>query len=598
MITGDCLNIQGTGSMGDSPKTLDEIRSGACNAILLALTVLAALGGGASVLRAVEQGWKPIMGVHIALVLVLIAATFGRHHLTLSARATIVTAVPFIIAVGGIVAYGRGNGAMMFFISSCVLAGCFFSRRAALGVVGLCVSALAAIYIGDRLGILDLPTGPATYDMSIISWLALGVGLVTAAAAPIIGLSALLQSLDAERRRADEAARVRADFLAHMSHELRTPMGGLIGMAEVLKGTRLDDHQQAAVATLLRAGRNLLTVLNDVLDFSKFETGNVPIEKRPFRISESIRNTCAPFETAAAQKGLGLIIEIPARLQDEVIGDDHRISHVLSNLIDNAIKFTAQGIVTVRVAQEPRADGDLTLLYAVSDTGIGLSAAQIDRIFEPFVQADASTSRKYGGSGLGLAICRKLVEAMGGDISVTSHLGTGATFAFQVPVSAAAATPHNQSKTPPLIGLSDLNAPRPDGNRTLHLLVAEDDPHMQTLVDIMLPRMGYVVTVVHDGVAAVAAARAHTYDCIVMDMHMPVMDGPEAMRAIHAAEAEKGLSRRTPIIALTADLISDHVRGFLEAGADVVVAKPVDWSILDARIQALAGERVSTAEPA
>jgi signal transduction histidine kinase/CheY-like chemotaxis protein len=571
--------------MGGAPKTLHEIRSEACNVILIALTALAIPAAATSLLRGLEQGWQPVMGVHIALVLILIWASLRRRHLSLFIRAGVVTGVPFVIALGGLLAYGRGTGVVMFFVSSCVLAGCFFNRRAALGVVALSVAALLTIYASHFFGVLDLPVSPSAYDMSPLSWLALSAGFVAAGVAPIIGLSALLESLEAERKRADEAVKVRSDFLAHMSHELRTPMAGLIGMAEALRGTRLEDQQQTLVTNLLRAGRNLLSVLNDLLDFSKFEGGNVPIERRRFAISETIKDTCGVFETRAAQKGIKLAVELPPHLQDDVIGDSHRLSHVLSNLIDNAIKFTEQGTITVRADQETGGGGALILECSVIDTGIGLSAAQIAQIFEPFTQADMSISRKYGGSGLGLAICRKLMEAMGGEITAASRPGSGSTFTIRLPLVPQVPPPAaTHTVQPPLTAPPEARRRNPD--KALRLLVAEDDANMQVLVDIMLPRMGYVVTVVRDGAAAVEAAGAQSYDCIIMDMHMPVMDGPEAMRTIHQAEALRG-TPRTPMIALTADLIPEHVRAFLAAGADAVVGKPVDWGALEARIQQL-----------
>ena len=222
---------------------MDDIRSDACNVILLTLTALAVPAAGASLLRSIEQGWVPVMGLHIVVLLLLGWTTLRRHRLSLAFRGTIVTAVPFAIAVGGMLTYGRGNGTLMFFISSCVVAGCFFPRRIALGVVALCVITLTTIFFGYRSGAIAMPYDPGSYDLSVLSWLTLVAGFIFAAAAPIIGLSALLQSLESERQRADEAVKVRSDFLAHMSHELRTPMAGLIGMAEVLKGTRLDAQQ-------------------------------------------------------------------------------------------------------------------------------------------------------------------------------------------------------------------------------------------------------------------------------------------------------------------------------------------------------------------
>lgn len=564
------------------PKTLTEIRSAACNSILVTVTALTVIGAGASLLRMLEIGWQPMMGGHVLLALALVVTTLGRKHLSLAVRAGAVTAVPYIVAAGGVLAYGRGNGVAMFFVSSCVVAGCFFNLRVALGVVGLCLATVAAIFAGTHAGVIALPINPAATDISALSWLVFATALVVAVVTPLMGLHALLTSLDAERQRTADALRVRADFLAQMSHELRTPMAGLMGLAEALRGTRLDDTQKSYVTGLIGAGRNLFAVLNDLLDFAKFASGKVPIENAPFSLSETVRSTAAAFAPIAAEKGLTLDVELAPQLHDTLVGDAHRIGHVLANLIDNAIKFTPKGSVSVRVAQTPRTDGRLTLICAVIDTGIGMSPEVSAKIFEPFTQADTSISRRYGGTGLGLAICKKLVDAMEGTITVNARPGAGASFIFQIPLAPQTGSVRHGS------------LPRKNA-RELRILVAEDDKHMQMLVEIMLPRMGYAVTLVRDGAAAVQAATAEAYDCIVMDMHMPVMNGADAMRAIHAGEHTRG-AKRTPVLVLTADLIPEHVKSFIEAGADAIVGKPVDWSVLDAKIQELTAAPAATAQ--
>ena len=470
----------------------------------------------------------------------------------------------------------------MFFISSCVVAGCFFSRRAAIGVVVLCVATLAAIYAGYRLDLLDMPVNPGSYDMTPLSWLALIIGFLAAGIAPIIGLSALLQSLETERVRADDAVKVRSDFLANMSHELRTPMTGIMGMADGLKGTPLNPQQQTLVANLTLSGRNLLAVLNDLLDFTKFETGRVAVEKLPFHVSDLIRNTCAVFDARAAQKGLTLKVELPTGLYDDVTGDSFRIGQVLSNLVDNAIKFTAEGAVIVHVEQRADTDGRLMLICAVTDSGIGIPPDKIERIFDPFIQADMSISRAYGGSGLGLAICRKLADALGGDISVVSQQGKGAVFTMRVPVERQIAGMEARPPAPRAASSPDVRK----ATAPLRLLVADDDANMRTLASIMLPPRGFEVTVAEDGAAALEAACRGGYDCILIDMHMPVMNGPAVMRALQKFEAENS-ARPTPMIALTADVVPEHVRAFLEAGAKAVTAKPVEWDKLEAVIRQL-----------
>ncbi|MGE3335813.1 MAG: ATP-binding protein [Rhodospirillaceae bacterium] len=574
--------------MGSTAKTLHDIRSDACNAILATLTLLAIPAVGFSLLRGVEQGWRPIMGLHVALLLILLATTAFRKKLSLTLRASIVTIVPYLVATSGIIAFGRGNGVMMFYISAIVVAGCFFERRVALGVVALCVASIAALYSGYRMDLLPIPISPSSFDMTPLSWTAFSVGFLAAGIAPLIGLSALLRSLDAERKRADEAAKVRSEFLANMSHELRTPMTGILGMADVLKTTPLSDQQQNLIANLTLSARNLLAVLNDVLDLAKFETGVVPIEKAPFRVSESLQSICAVFESRAAQKGVTLRIEQPRPITNHVVGDELRIGQVLTNLIDNAIKFTPQGAVVVRVEQTVRDDVGFDLTYSVIDTGVGIAPEHMERIFEPFIQADMSTSRTHGGTGLGLSICRHLVTAMGGELKVSSQPRSGSAFTFTVPVQRALSPP-----VPIGRALDRTAPPAPRPSKTpLRLLVADDDKNMRTLADIMLLRRGFEVTLVEDGAAAIQAAAAHEYDCIILDMHMPVMNGREVMRALQKAETD-GSGRRTPLIALTADVVPDHVRTFVDAGADAVVAKPVEWNQLEAKILELVSARTA-----
>ncbi len=574
--------------MGSAAKTLRDIRSDACNAILAALTLLAFPAVGFSLLRGLEQGWRPIMGLHLVLLAVLAATTAYRKRLSLTLRAGVVTAVPYIVATSGVIAFGRGNGVMMFYISAIVVAGCFFERRIALGVVALCLASIAALYGGYRLDLLPMPLNPTSFDMTLLSWTAFSVGFLAASIAPLIGLSALLRSLDAERKRADEAAKVRSEFLANMSHELRTPMTGILGMADVLRTTPLTDQQQTLIANLSLSARGLLGMLNDVLDLAKFESGVVPIEKAPFRVSESLQNTCAVFENRAALKGITLRAEQPRLITDHVVGDALRIGQVLTNLIDNAIKFTPRGSVAVRVAQTPRDDVGFDLTYCVIDTGIGIAPEHIERIFEPFIQADMSTARNHGGTGLGLSICRHLVRAMGGELKAVSQPRGGSVFTFTVPVQRALAP------TVPIGRALERTAPPAPrtGKAPLRLLIVDDDKNMRILAEIMLLRRGFEVTLVEDGPAAIAAAAADEYDCIIVDMHMPVMNGRDVMRAIQRSEIEGG-GRRTSLIALTADVVPDHVRTFIEAGADAVVAKPVEWNQLEAKILELVGARTA-----
>lgn len=577
-------------SMKSASKTLNEIRSDACNVILVTFTVLATVATTISILRGINIGFKPVMFLHVGMTLLLGYLTVRRHHLSLNVRAAFVTAVPFLAVIGGFLTYGRGNGTLMFYVTGCVLAGCFFDRRGALAALALSLGSLAVLYFGYRAGIVDMPVNIAIFEMTGISWFALGLAVLMAAAVPLIGVSALLESLETERARANEAARARSDFLANISHELRTPMAHIIGLAEVLKGTGLDDNQRGVIANMTLSGHNLLTMLNGLLDYTKFEAGKIALEKRPFRLADEIRNICRPFETKAEQKGLHFELELADKLPDDVIGDSDQLRQALSNLIDNAVKFTSVGGVLVRVEATSRDDGTFLLICKVIDTGIGIPSEYDMRIFEPFIQVDMTTSRKYGGAGLGLAICRGIAMAMGGDVSVSSEFGAGSSFMLRIPLERGVApadvapslysASHGYSVLSSVIQIS----------RPLRLLVVDDDASMRTVADIILKERGHDVTLVENGSAAVAEASTGSYDCIIMDMHMPIMNGPDAMRALRKIEAIGNERRRIPIIALSADVLPEHVRGFKDAGADAFIPKPVVWHVLEATMQALVAD--------
>jgi signal transduction histidine kinase/CheY-like chemotaxis protein len=564
-------------------KTLDQIRSEACNTILVVASVLIFFGLVGSFARAIQYGWHPVLALHAILFGSVVITTLARHRLGLALRAGVIVAVPYLAALGGILAFGRGTGIVVFFVSACVLAGCFFSRRIAFGVVAWCLATICAIYVGALTGVITFEVNPMVFNMSPVSWLSYIIAMAIATLAPMIAISALLQHLDGERQRADDAAHARSDFLARMSHELRTPMAGIMGMAEVLGHTRLDGRQQNMISNLMRASRSLLATLNDLLDFSKFEIGPVHLDAQPFLIAETVHNACAPFELSAAQKGIALRVDVPHAANEAVVGDGFRVGQVIGNLVDNAVKFTARGAVTVQVRLNRQGESGYLFTCTVMDTGIGMNEADVARLFDPFEQADTSISRGHGGSGLGLPICRHLVEAMGGAIAVRSRVGEGSTFTITVPF---APLPEVRMVAKPALTKQG----RVQQHSPLRLLVVDDDQDMRTLAEIMLPRFGHHLTLAADGSAAVQAAKAERFDCILMDMHMPGMNGLEAMHAIQAAE---GHGRHTPMIALTADVVTEHVRVFLEAGADIVIPKPVDWDLLEMKLRQVTREHAA-----
>lgn len=399
-------------------------------------------------------------------------------------------------------------------------------------------------------------------------------------------LMVLAQSLDLERDRAERANAAKSSFLAMMSHELRTPMTGVLGMADLLLISGLSKDQEDLTDRLIRSARVLLDLLNDILDLSKIEAGQLQMDSAPFRVSDLLSDVRDLFTPLASEKGVRLVVN-DATGTDAVIGDLKRLRQILANLIGNAVKFTPQGDVSVSVAEAVTTSPDrVALRFAVKDSGIGISPAQQEKLFQPFVQAEASTSRKFGGTGLGLAITRRLARAMGGDVEVSSELGKGSTFTVAVTVMR---DPNAEKSVRAPKAASTRDGRGETAPKTI--LIAEDNDTSRFLISTMLGRRGHTVTSVVNGLEAVNATKAEAFDIILLDMQMPVMDGPEAMQIIRAAEKDGG--RRTPIIALTADVIEEHKKGYIAAGADSVIGKPVDWLGLDQEMDRLVGGKTS-----
>ncbi len=404
-------------------------------------------------------------------------------------------------------------------------------------------------------------------------------------------LMVLAQNLDIERDRAEKANQAKSQFLAMMSHELRTPMTGVLGMADLLLITGLTAEQEDITSRLIRSAQVLIDLLNDILDFSKIEAGQLTVELLPMRISDMLDDLRDLFTPLASAKGIVLAIAVQPD-HDAVICDPKRCRQILVNLIGNAIKFTEKGEITVDLRTTETESG-LILAFDVTDTGIGMSPEQQERLFQTFVQAESSTSRKYGGTGLGLAISRRLARALGGDVTVRSTVGEGSTFTV---------TMHAQIDTNPAAPAAKRASVARNKRRKATklspktILLAEDNDTSRLLISTMLSRRGHKVVAVTNGKRAVEAFEGRVFDIILLDMQMPVMDGPETMGLIRAAE--KGTGRHTPIIALTADVITEHQVRYRAAGADSLIPKPVDWTALDAEMERLTeGTTPSTPAP-
>jgi two-component system, sensor histidine kinase len=375
--------------------------------------------------------------------------------------------------------------------------------------------------------------------------------------------------LAAAKVAAEQASLAKSRFLATMSHEIRTPMNGVLGMVELLAGTPLDARQRGYVEVANRSATGLLAIIDAILDYSRLETGDMTLENVPFAPGDLVRQTVALMSVAAEKKGLRIAVQIDAALPEAVVGDPTRFRQVLLNLLGNAIKFTERGHIDVRLVAASTAE---KLLLSVADTGIGIPDNALPYLFDRFSQADASISRRFGGSGLGLAISRELARLMGGDLVVRSTPGTGSVFEMEVPFHVAAIETGRTDRA---------NATQSPPTSALDILVAEDNEVNRLVVGEILTRMGHRCTFVHDGAQAIAAAKRHLYDVILMDAQMPEIDGIEATRWIRTLPGAHG---RVPIVAQTANAMRGDREKYLEAGMNDYVSKPIRPKVLAAAL--------------
>ncbi len=391
----------------------------------------------------------------------------------------------------------------------------------------------------------------------------------------------LNRDLEEARRAADASNRAKSEFIANMSHEIRTPLNGVLAMAQLMSRCDPRPDQREKLNVIRASSQDLLRVINDILDFSKMDAGKLELEFIDFNLERVLESTLSSFAVLAERNQIGLYLEVAPNARGLRRGDPVRLRQIVNNLVSNALKFTKDGSVRIRIAgQGP--DGREGLTIAVADTGPGIPADKLKLLFQKFTQVDASTTRNFGGTGLGLAICRELATLMGGRVWAESQPGVGSTFwaELKIPYVGADEAATEASSFDDFSSVDDHS----DGLGPIRILAAEDNPTNQLVLTTIMAAFGVDLTLVNNGREAVDAWAAEDFDLVLMDVQMPEMDGVTATRLIRAREAQTG-RRRTPIIALSANAFSHQITTYTDAGMDAHVAKPIDMNMLQLEIE-------------
>lgn len=532
----------------------------------------------------ITEGLAPTRFIGItAMVFYVGMLAAVRRGVSLTLPAFLMLAATFSIDMiyASMVGGAGGPGAALL-ISVPFTAAFLLGGRAALASSGLCVVGIWALYV-----LVDRVANPAVDATApvVLCLIVLCVTFYTIAFERVTRRLATdvqdtLALAEAARREAEASSAAKSSFLAMISHELRTPMNGVIGMTDVLSSTPLDDQQRGYLDTIGASGSALLSVINDLLDFTKMDAGHIEVTPAPFDMRVLLDQVVLLLKPEATKKGVALSYDVDPDLNPRLLGDGGKLRQIVLNLIGNALKFTAEGSVAIEVTKRPGG-----IVVTVTDTGIGVDPSKHEAIFDAFQQADTDTTRLYGGTGLGLSISRKLANAMGGTLTIESALGDGATFTLDLPLDVAAPADRPQEPAPT----------EPQVAQERRLLIAEDNPVNRQVIGAMLAKSGYALRFAEDGIGAVDAyetAGPNGFDAVIMDINMPTLDGYGATERIRAMEAERGWPP-TFIVALTAHAGSEAARRSREVGMDEHLTKPLRKTDLDAVLDRLGNEKAA-----
>ena len=533
------------------------------------------------------------LGTGVGLTLVLACAAVFQLSRTRWHQAASVGFLALAWVAVGAISSARGGlnaGTVGLYLLTIMLAGVVVSGRAAAVLCGLSVPATILLLVAEAQGVIPLNAGVSVFQRGLTATLTLVVTTFIALTAlkllrqatgretqakqhlleanlKLVETAALLEetvqqrtrSLEEARDQALAAARTKMAFLANMSHELRTPMHAIVAVSELMKALPLPAEARELVDISLKSGDAMVAMLDDLLDLAKIEAGGLSVERRPYDLSATVAEVASLLTPLAQKKGLKLEVNRDAQLPASVFGDRARLRQVLTNLVGNALKFTETGTVELSTRWEAG-----QAHFAVQDTGIGLAPASLERLFQPFMQVDASTTRRIGGTGLGLAISKQLVELMGGRLDVTSQLGVGSRFEFTVAAPVAPVTTSAAGE----------RAPAP--TRVLQVLLAEDNAINQRIARVMLEQLGHGVHLAETGTQALEVVQRETVDAVLMDVYMPEMDGLSATRAIRSSDGRP----RLWVIALTASALPEERKACFDAGVDDFLTKPLKLETL------------------